>query len=813
MDDVHKTLDNNDADLNNFFSRPIKISTIDWQVGSTFGETINPWQLYFENLRVINRITNYNVLRAKLCVRIIINGNGFHYGRALASYRPLHGDDGMIAWRFGVVPQDIIGASQRMHVWIDPTKSQGGSLCLPYVYYKNAMNIPDQDWREMGELDIASVTTLEHANGGTDGVTISVFAWAEDVSLSIPTVAEPGALSPQSWLPQANEADEASRGPISGPAAAIAKVAGKLTSVPTIGKYAMATEMAAGATGKIARLFGMSRPVDTGPIQTYKPAYVGNIANSNTLDTCTKLTFDVKQELTIDPAAVGLGSGDEMAISSVACRESYLTQFPWRTTAVPESLLWNAYVTPLTFDTYSPTSRFLEDEEYHYTPMAWVAKPFENWRGTIKYRFQVVASSFHKGRLKIVYDPYYNGTTEYNTQITHIVDLAHSRDFTIEVGWGQEFSYLDHADNQFSGPPFDTSLLSASRHGEANGILAVYVVNDLTTPSADLSDVSVLVSVCAGDDFEVVNPNEQNIRRVVVWKPPPPAEAAAPLAKRWQEQADLSSGDVDLTTEETKPIGTDVDKTMAKPLEMSNNAQKIYFGDPVTSIRQILKRYSIHKTWGYLDKSGDEGTMVQLNTSNFPQFQGHDPDGTDFAVAPNGSATRYTYAETSALQWFTIPFLARRGGLRYKYVHSAPRATGPMIVRRNAENGVVGYSQTKFASRDLESKSHLARSLNRILPAAWTGSHCTVVNKNPTLEVEFPYTSNLRFSPARKKTTMKAGDPFSQSHSLVYPLTDEEGEAYVAAFTAVGEDFSLAFFQSCPVFWEPDVPTPAAPIG
>jgi hypothetical protein len=111
--------------------------------------------------------------------------------------RPLHNEDEMVAWRYGVVPQDIIAASQRMHVWIDPTKSQGGTLCLPYVFYKNGLSIPEQDWRSMGELDIASVTTLEHANGGTDSVTISVFAWAEDVSLSIPTVSEPGALAPQ----------------------------------------------------------------------------------------------------------------------------------------------------------------------------------------------------------------------------------------------------------------------------------------------------------------------------------------------------------------------------------------------------------------------------------------------------------------------------------------------------------------------------------------------------------------------------------------------------------------------------------------
>lgn len=51
LDDVHSTADSNDASLENFFSRPIKIASLNWPVGATFGTTINPWQLYFENTR------------------------------------------------------------------------------------------------------------------------------------------------------------------------------------------------------------------------------------------------------------------------------------------------------------------------------------------------------------------------------------------------------------------------------------------------------------------------------------------------------------------------------------------------------------------------------------------------------------------------------------------------------------------------------------------------------------------------------------------------------------------------------------------
>jgi len=79
-----------DATLDNFFSRPIKVADYEWSVTTNLWQQLNPWSLFFENPRVINRIVNYNLLRAKLKMKLVINGSGFHYGRALASYKPMH---------------------------------------------------------------------------------------------------------------------------------------------------------------------------------------------------------------------------------------------------------------------------------------------------------------------------------------------------------------------------------------------------------------------------------------------------------------------------------------------------------------------------------------------------------------------------------------------------------------------------------------------------------------------------------------------------------------------------------------------------
>jgi hypothetical protein len=335
--------DSNDATLAQFFARPIKIASYEWLPGASFYQSIYPWQSFFENPRVINRISNFNLLRCKLNVKFLINGSSFHYGRLIASYWPLDLDDSFTTDR-APISRDLIFSSQRPHIYLDPTNSQGGTLSLPFVWYKNALSIPSQEWRRMGSMTLRAMNLLKHANGGTDGVIISVFVWAEDVVLSIPTSVEPASLAPQigEYVPQTG--DEYGNGVISKPAGVIAKVSGALSNIPGISAYARATEMAANAVSSIATMFGYSRPIVLADILPYKPTYVGNLANTNVPDTSQKLTLDAKQELTIDPRVVGLSSVDELSIKSIATREAYLTTFNWAVGAPIEGLLWNAEV-------------------------------------------------------------------------------------------------------------------------------------------------------------------------------------------------------------------------------------------------------------------------------------------------------------------------------------------------------------------------------------------------------------------------------------------------------------------------------------
>lgn len=248
-DSTFSLADTNDADLANFFSRPVKIREFAWVPGTPVFENWNPWTDYFTNTRVMNRISNYNLLRATLHVKFMVNGNAFQYGRILVSYNPVTEGDQVSRSR-AFFAADAVEESQRPHIFLNPTVSLGGTLVLPFIWYNNALSIPQAEWTQMGTISMRTLQTLESANGALSGTNISVFAWAEDVSLAIPTSANPAGLLPQSG-------DEYTSGTISTPAAVVAGVARNLSMIPVLRPYALASEMLATTTVAIAKALGI----------------------------------------------------------------------------------------------------------------------------------------------------------------------------------------------------------------------------------------------------------------------------------------------------------------------------------------------------------------------------------------------------------------------------------------------------------------------------------------------------------------------------------------------------------------------------
>lgn len=757
-----------DTSLASFFERPIITRTYTWtplQVGA-FTAIFNPWTDFFGNPRVINRINNYNLLRSKLHVRFLINGNGFYYGRLMADYLPLPTNDNVTS-AATIIAENAIQASQRMKVFIDPSTCCSNELELPFVYFRDGVSIPLAEWSELGSIYVRELQGLKHANAATQPLTITVMCWATDVQMSLPTSSDSTAL-----VAQAGD-EYAKPGPVQATATAVAKMAAAVTEVPIIGSYARATEMAAKATSKAASIMGWSRPAELAPHTNMHPKYVSDLAPADAGDNVSKLTVDSKQEVTIDPNVVGADLPDELSIASIAARESFLTPFPWTTARVGGDLLWTTRVTPLIGAT-SGSTRYLP-------ACAFATWPFQYWRCKMRYRLQIVASAYHKGRLRIVWDPSYVQSLESNVQFTRIVDISEERDITIEVDWGQTQHFLATGSIGSINTIWRTTPQFTGAAGAYNGVFSVYVLNDLATPNSTVNnDISVNVFVSAVD-LQVAAP-----------------ATLGNLSNSYA--ATVQAGDMDMTTEDGNEPGcgpATSNHQMGEDVDDAND-MAVYFGERIVSFRQLLKRYNQHSSFLITNPSATVPAVWSPVFSDVPFFYGYNAATLHTTTA----AGKFSYVSQTMLQWLMPAYVAMRGSQRSKYVvtSTTPGACGSITVARTPTDAFTLPPAPSLLA--ITSQSAYARQANPNRAPLLEGACTSIASNQPTVEVEHPYYKPVRFDESRWMVQNPSGvsysSPYLNTHKVELTLAPGTTPVILTRYVGVGEDFSLFWFQGCP---------------
>jgi hypothetical protein len=769
-EDTRKVGMDNTVPLDQFFSRPVKIDMPTWIPGSAspYSLTIDPWSTFFENKRVSNRISNFKLLQATLKIKFIINGNMFYYGRLMADYAPLAAVRDVDNFST-TVPVNRISASQRTHLYLNPTTSQGGEIHMPFIWPKNALDITLAEWQLMGNLYLREINPLKHANGSTSPVSITAYVWAEDVRLSVPTTLNAGNISAQSR-------DEYGTGPVSNLASNIAKITGKLESVPMIGPYAKATTIAATSMGSVAKIFGFSRPPIIDEPVKMRPTLISQMATTDVPDGSLKLTVDSKQELTIDPQVVGLDTGDELQLKVLAGKETYLTTFPWLVASTVDTLLWNTRVGP-NHSVVHPS--YAIDTAYQMPACQFVALPFQFWRGTMRYRFQIAASDFHRGRIKIVYDPCRIIGTETNIGFSRIVDLTTERDFTIDVSWGQTQTYLQCVTSlAASAGNFGTTLITTTSTNY-NGVLGVYVVNDLTTPNSTVNnDIQVNVSISLCDDCEFQAPVGRTDRL-----------SYTPQSGESEDTAVLDT--------DNAPVQTSNDDSIME-CEIVDHTNDVYFGESIVSFRTLLKRYGYVRSW--LNTTTGPSNWV-LSLSDYPLNRAILSNGID-SITPGPVAANIV--KTPLLTYLAPAFLAMRGGFRHKYMYNTDNVND--LAYTSVERDLVGTSQSSsgvgssiFFPYVVGSVGAFANGQQAGTLDLQRGGNYTYTRAQPVLEVELPNYNNNRFSVPKNfnLNTSATFYPRMNTHTL-YTKVNATTRSYFDDYVSVGEDFNLFLFQGAP---------------
>jgi len=768
-------------DIQHFFKRPTLLDNMTWTPGAVLYRTFQPWALFLAQPRIANRLSNYRNVKGTMHLRFLINGNPFYYGLAIAHAVPVPTAlDEFGSYRNPFDPNvvcDMVGCSQTPHVYLDPTLSQGGDLVLPFMFQYNAMNIVTGDQTLLWDVYVRQFSNLAHALNNTDPVNIAVMAWVEDLEMSGLTNHNIAGISPQSG-------DEYGTTAVSDMATAVAKTSGMLKNAPVIGKYARASEMVASHVASVAKAFGYSRPALADNIHQLTPSLFGNMANANVSDGVMKLTMDVKQETTIDPSTVS-AAGDDMDLVALAKRESYIATFSWPIQAAHGSDICHARVCPSMY-VQGPGAQY---PELHLTPAAWVCVPFSYWRGTMKFRFKVLASNFHKGRLRISYDPVYSeNVSSFNSVHNYIVDISESKDFTVHIGWASNKPYLECGTlSEIMYSP----VTIASTNLIENGTIKIEVFNKLTAPDVSSDQVTILMFASMCDDFEVFGPRSV-IMSSMTYNNPNDAMAMA-------DEVDPQSGVEQLdekTDEPSRPVIDAPDTTLGAGM-LTDPSIMICAGESIISWRQVLKRYCFHNA-GQIINGATATTTSYIGRwlrPDFPLYRGYQSDG----VHTTSTGAKYNYVQTTILNWVVPAYLGWRGGIRWKYavVGGYGVTQGMLALNRVPFNpGWTGDEGVLTSAGN--TNSSVASAYFTYYPSFWQGGTATELRNNPVVNAEMPYQYNSRFFSARRKNMAVANTSF-RAHQVV--LVSQALKPVVAAHVAAGDDFTTFMFISVPRCW------------
>jgi hypothetical protein len=808
--------------LDSFFKRPVLIYQGNWAIDTNQDIQLKVWDLWSKDPSVRAKLNNYAFFRGTLHAKIAFTGSPYHYGTAMASYQPYGGYNSNLQMYDGVSPvlKDTRTAylcylSQAPGVtYFDYKENRPKEIVIPFISHKQKFRLFNNnnnvltnatsytDFDEAGELRLATLNSPKDANDdNATGVGVAIYIWATDVELGSITstdvniTAESKEIFTESKTVKAafnrykdvkeNPDEYTEPGPVSKVATAVSAAASQLTDIPYIGPFAKATSTVSKMMGDVAMMFGFSRPLVIDDAQFRKNMPFVNGAVTMGKDTAYKISIDPKQELTIDPSLGGMET-DQMAIKEIAGRESYLTTFEWnQSNAENTSILWKSLVLPGMFvpiyDT--PAPGVIPNRWVQPTAMMFAAQPFLSWRGTIRFRFEVVCSKFHRGKLLFKFDPNVpanvlisSAPTRMNQQNVIILDIQEAQDIIIDVDWA--FA-RDWCNNKLmsaynlpngivpeEGHPGHNDNISEYQSGQSNGFLEVRPFTTLSQPTAN-SPVYINTFVSC-PDLEVARLSNRNM----------------PPERR-------------IFTEATEVTVQKINDTGAK---VSDKMYLNHFGERIVSFRNLLKRYVTN----YSNVLDGLPTGAQMQTTTGTLWP-HDT----LPVGIN-SITNTDLDRSDLFSYLKYAYLGVRGGYRHRFITTTDNknmgytrisldgGTSPLT------NGLYVTQVTPVGATIAASDSNFAANIN--------GSLIFHQDTNGGFEFEIPYYSRNLFDFAfstdygfieNQDKDVGFEEKLASANwraQQCFSVTDTGSTLVTQVDSASAEDFTFLRFQGAPGF-------------
>lgn len=753
-DDVifHKSHDHfaisDDFSMKGYLERPVQIAALSLSLDSDIDLSFNIWDLFLADPVVRAKIRNFAFLRTDLKVRIAVSGTPFHYGRLLVAYEPFPSMNPYLS-SFGPTfrQERLRYLSQAPGAkTMDVRENTPLEMSIPYVsplpvgrlYNDSTLVLTAaenfDDFTGLGSLYISTLNQIKGVNATVTNVFLYVYVMAENISLH-GTTGSVGQIT--------SEADEREKGPVHRISSSALKISRVLEQIPMINPFAKASSIALSAVSGISALFGWSYPTLIGKPERYRPEPFQNGAQTIGIDTGKRITLDPKQELHVDPRICAVDE-DELAIASIAGREGLLDTFTWAPgdTSLTD-IIWQVAVTPRANKSYTNTTEYIVP-----TPLSFASMPFKYWRGTMKFRFEIVASNFHRGKIMFAYEPnirqfgLISAALNVNKQYCKVVDIQETQSIEFEVDWNFPRPFCKNLPLAAIGSTTGSQFANTASFAEcANGILFVTPFTEIQSPDGSAIEINVFVS---GSNFVFNRLTDEFL-----------PDAVNPISE--SDDSDFNRG-----------FST---KGLNENLSELNDISAHYFGEAPLSFRALLKRFvTSYDLTGDFTSDGVDALKISL------------------PIYPTTPVSANNAGESGKNLYFYLKhaFLAMRGGLRRR-----------LFLEHNSQKN---EDFLVFASLNNDTSTTVTPSLvpayNTIGYSNLDGTVAFVTKTNGGVEFETPcYTNNLFLWAVND-------DPWDNTLSVIDPSGTRNYHALFGAYGqftynratehfAAGEDFTF----------------------
>lgn len=505
-----------------YFERPVLITSGEWTPAPFTGLT-SPLTVILAKDTVRRKLQNFTLIKFDIEIEIDVVGNPFNYGQMIAAWVPYTRYDDITKINpLGIGSIELALMTQRQHVLLDVSVSTTKTLVIPFYWPYEYFNMLTDDPDQFGFLEYGVMNELRHVSGGDPLVSFMIRARLVNCEVCVNTYQAIGSLPGMEVQAKFkkhgryHKGNEKPEGAISSAASRMADFAHAVA--PILGPGAIATESAMDVAAAAFAAIGLSHPRSNEDSTRIANNPFGNMSNHNAVQDAYTLALDAENEVTYSAAAAGLME-DEMSFDTIMKKETFIGTIEWdQTVPIGSTLAWIP-VEPMKVVSDS----FLTDRNVAI-PMAYVGQMFSYWTGSISFRFQFIASQFHRGRVRIYHEPrFWDGTSaeRWTANQLAVIDITEEKDFTIEVDWCQANAWALNRRLQekinpiYFTPPAQSDLI------ECNGVIAIDVVNRMTIPDpAVVAPVTINIFAKAGPDFRYAALRDDF--STIHFEPPPP---------------------------------------------------------------------------------------------------------------------------------------------------------------------------------------------------------------------------------------------------------------------------------------------------